>query len=239
MYLPTKMMTESAELRIEFVRDEDVSTSIDIIVRAFAAFPFEQALGNTDDEESRKAAQQRHLRAWNEHFEDTGIWPAIRCVHADSGTGKETTVACAEWYIYPKPIPRNDLRGPSYLLSGVWLPDEQREKIQRTFRPPLDLRAQWTAGRAHGLLIFMATDPAWRRRGAATMCVQWGIDKCKELGIPAYLEASKEGAPVYQRLGFEVLEGVHMELDGKSFDFPALMWWPPGTRDEDKRKLAG
>lgn len=83
----------------------------------------------------------------------------------------------------------------------------------------------------------MATDKDWRRKGAATACVQWGLDLCKELGILAYLEASEQGAPVYRRLGFETVDEVACEVDGEVARFPAMIWWPPGTKDEDKKPL--
>lgn len=229
---------ESSAFRIEPVREANIHTCVAIIVGAFSAFPTERRFGNTPDAEGIKAATQRHIRAWREHVEDTGLSPAICCIHRDSQTERGTIVACAEWFIYPKPHPRNDQRGASYLISGSWLPDEERTKLEQAFKSPLGIRAEWTAGRAYGLLMYMATDPAWRRKGAAALCVQWGIDRCRELGIPAYLEASKEGAPVYQRLGLEFVDEVHMELDGEKMDFPAMMWWPPGTKEEDKRKLA-
>ena len=69
------------------------------------------------------------------------------------------------------------------------------------------------------------------------MCVQWGIERCRELGIPAYLEASAEGRPVYEKLGFEVVEEVPVELDGNIEIERGMMWWPPGTEDKQKKPL--
>lgn len=87
------------------------------------------------------------------------------------------------------------------------------------------------------MLTYMATYKDWRRQGAATACVQWGVDLCKELNIPAYLEASEAGDPVYRRLGFEDVDEVHVQVDGSTTSFPTMMWWPLGTNAEDKRPL--
>lgn len=231
------MSVQQEDLRIEPVRDPDVSTCVGIITRAFSQFGIEQKLGNTADEAGRKAAGERHLRAWREHYDDTGAWPPVQCIHRDPQTGKDTAVACAEWFIYPRPELRDDQRGANYLISGTWLPEDEKMKLQRIFRSSLDTRAKCTAGRGYGLLMYMATDPQWRRNGAATLCVEWGVSRCKELGIPAYLEASKEGAPVYQRLGFEIVDDVHMEVDGDHVSFPAMMWYPPDTEARDKASL--
>lgn len=226
------------DFRVEPAKREDVQKCVDIITYAFSGFSVEQKLGNTGDEGGKKAAAQRHLRAWNEHLEDTGTWPPIRCVHRDPETGQEATIACAEWFLYPGPLPRDDQRGANYLLSATWLPDDESARLRQAFKPTLDLRTAWTKGRGYGLLTYMSTELEWRRKGAATACVQWGIDQCRELGIPAYLEASKEGAPVYEKLGFEIVDDASMELDGEKIMFPAMMWWPPGTKDGEKRKAS-
>lgn len=223
------MASDPSNFRIETVGEDDLQTYVYIINRAFSGFSIEQELGNTGDSEGKKATAQRHYRAWQEHREDTGLLPAVQCIHTDPDTGKETTVACAEWFLYPKPLPRNDERGASYLISGIWLPVEAKAKLQQAFKAPLDLRAKWTAGTGFGLLMYMATDPDWRRQGAATLCVNWGIERCHELGIPAYLEASKEGAPVYEKLGFEIVDDVRMEYEGEKMEYPAMMWRPSGT----------
>lgn len=77
----------------------------------------------------------------------------------------------------------------------------------------------------------MATDNAYQRLGAATKVVQWGLDRCRELGIPAYLQSSAAGVPVYERLGYEVVDEVH--LDGHPLK--VMIWWPRGTKEEEKR----
>lgn len=233
------MLSQQLGFRIEPAKKEHVRECVDIISKAFAEFSLERRLGNTADEEGKEATAERHLRAWNEHLEDTGTWQPIRCVHRDDKTGRETLVACAEWFIYPNADSTTKQRGASYLLSASWLPDDKGTELRKAFRPTLDLRAAWTKGKGYGLLVYMSTDPEWRRIGAATVCVQWGLDRCKDLGIPAYLEASKEGAVVYERLGFEIVDEATLELEGAKFTFPAMMWWPPGTRDDEKSRPAG
>ena len=56
-------------------------------------------------------------------------------------------------------------------------------------------------------LNFVATDPSYRRRGAATQLLQWGIERSKQEGVPIYLESTVEAGPLYEGLGF-VLKGV-------------------------------
>ena len=48
----------------------------------------------------------------------------------------------------------------------------------------------------------VGTHPDYQRRGAGSMLVQWGCDLADRDGVSAYVDASKEGAPLYQKHGF-------------------------------------
>lgn len=60
----------------------------------------------------------------------------------------------------------------------------------------------------HTVLTFLCTHPDYQRRGAGGGIVQWGIDQSERLGIPAYLEASIPGQPLYERLGFRPFDAL-------------------------------
>lgn len=49
----------------------------------------------------------------------------------------------------------------------------------------------------------LGTHPDYRRRGAASMLVAWGCEVADRDGVPAYVDASEDGLPLYQRFGFE------------------------------------
>lgn len=51
-------------------------------------------------------------------------------------------------------------------------------------------------------LHFIGTDPTYERRGAATLMLQWGVQRCKEERVPAYLESTIEAVPLYEKNGF-------------------------------------
>lgn len=48
----------------------------------------------------------------------------------------------------------------------------------------------------------LGTHPDYRKRGAGSMLVQWGCDLADREGAAAYLDASKAGAPLYEKFGF-------------------------------------
>jgi predicted N-acetyltransferase YhbS len=48
----------------------------------------------------------------------------------------------------------------------------------------------------------LGTHPDYRCRGAGSALVQWGCDVADREGAGAYVDASKAGAPLYERYGF-------------------------------------
>jgi predicted N-acetyltransferase YhbS len=53
------------------------------------------------------------------------------------------------------------------------------------------------------VLHMLVVDPAEHRRGAGSMLIKWGLDKADKSSLPAFLEASAMGRPLYVRWGFE------------------------------------
>ncbi|KAI4723092.1 hypothetical protein E4T48_00778 [Aureobasidium sp. EXF-10727] len=64
------------------------------------------------------------------------------------------------------------------------------------------------AGRKHALLKVLATLPAAQRKGAGAAGLIWGLQKADELGLPAYLEASGMGRPLYVKHGFNEVSTI-------------------------------
>jgi GNAT superfamily N-acetyltransferase len=62
-------------------------------------------------------------------------------------------------------------------------------------------------------LALLATHPDYRRRGAGTALTQWGIDQALAAGVDVGLEASPMGFPLYQHLGFILLEDLVVKPD--------------------------
>jgi len=227
----------ASPFRIEVAREDDIPGTMTWLIPAFEHIPSEALLGNVNTSEGRRAASQRHADAWRQHALESRLPCAIKCVHTDSSSGNDTIVGFAEWFIYDRPRSPERYRQPHYLLSGSWVPeaDGKQEKVKRWLQPVLDARVKWMGGRPCAVLMYMCVNEAWRRRGVSTLCVKWGLERCAELGIPAWLEASEEGEPVYEKLGFVQVERIYTDCDGDKAGFPAMIWWPPGTPEYERR----
>jgi GNAT superfamily N-acetyltransferase len=221
--------TMASNINIEIASEQDLPELISIISPAFQNVPAEVLMFGPPSPQNLENKAAQHLTAWRIHAQESSLPCAIKCVHTDPETGKKEIAGCAEWYTYDRErTPERYLASP-HLLGASWMENEaDRKEVLGFNQPMIDKHTQWMGGRPHALLRYMTVAPKYRRRGLATMCVQWGVDRCKELGIPAYLEASEEGAPVYEKLGFERVDVVECSHDGEVFAYPIMVWWPAG-----------
>jgi GNAT superfamily N-acetyltransferase len=65
---------------------------------------------------------------------------------------------------------------------------------------------------SHYYLTLLGTDPAHRGRGLGQRLLSANLERVDAAGAPAYLEASDELVPLYERFGFRVLK--RFALDG-------------------------
>ncbi|KAF2717253.1 hypothetical protein K431DRAFT_196001, partial [Polychaeton citri CBS 116435] len=68
------------------------------------------------------------------------------------------------------------------------------------------------------VLMAMVTRGSYRKQGAGSMLIDWGVNKAKQDRVPAYLEASSAGKPVYERCGFEQV-GETIPWDCRPYGF--------------------
>lgn len=65
------------------------------------------------------------------------------------------------------------------------------------------------------------------------MLVKWGTDLADQYGLPAYLEATAKGLPVYKRFGFVEKEILDVDLSRFGQEKPErcwLMWYDPKAK---------
>ncbi|EGR51399.1 uncharacterized protein TRIREDRAFT_104261 [Trichoderma reesei QM6a] len=218
-------MSSKPNIRVETAREEDMPRCMELVLDAFGPFPNFDLIGGPNTEENRKLNAERHLRGYREHLEKyPSVSPGIKCVYTDPQTREERIIGFAEWFVWDRERTEEEYMVENYILRMEWIEDEvKRKRCLDAMEPEIALRRKIMKGRPFALLCYMCVDPGYRRRGAATACVRWGMERCAELGIPGYLEASEEGMKTYKTLGWEVYEGG--EEVGKMM-FPPMVWWP-------------
>ncbi|KAL3705681.1 hypothetical protein TMatcc_009354 [Talaromyces marneffei ATCC 18224] len=83
-----------------------------------------------------------------------------------------------------------------------WHPSSPYERCEEFIDILEKERMRVMGDEKHYYLDTVGTHPNYQRRGAGSMLVQWGCDLADRDDVSAYVDASKEGAPVYQKHGF-------------------------------------
>lgn len=80
-------------------------------------------------------------------------------------------------------------------------------------------------------LAGLATHPDYQGNGLGAALVRWGLEQAEKDGLPVYLEATPAGAPLYKRLGFEVVEEHDLSrfiTDGTEYKVLSMLKRPGG-----------
>ncbi|KAM3534237.1 hypothetical protein MY4038_002477 [Beauveria bassiana] len=88
----------------------------------------------------------------------------------------------------------------------VWGPGSNPEACEQFFG---GMTREWNermGNKPHLYLKLLHTDPAYQRRGAASMLLQYFADEADKHGLESYLEASDEGRPLYEKFGYETVQ---------------------------------
>lgn len=59
----------------------------------------------------------------------------------------------------------------------------------------------------------LGTHPTYQGRGAGTKLLKWGLAKADHDGVEAYVSASPEGKPLYEKYGFVVVDSEEIFPD--------------------------
>ncbi|KAK1246094.1 hypothetical protein MKX07_005163 [Trichoderma sp. CBMAI-0711] len=130
----------------------------------------------------------------------------IKVVDVDlEAKGEESMIAFSQWFVY------SDGVKPS-LPKRSWGAGTNPEACDAFFA---EMDRRWWdrfEGKSHLYLKLLHTDPDHQRRGAGSLCLQWGTAEADRLGLVSYLEASEEGRPLYEKFGFKEVGRVVVDL---------------------------
>lgn len=147
----------------------------------------------------------------------------MKVVDTDSGT----VVGCSSWRFYTSERTPEQLEADFVVPPGI--PEENaevRKLLEDNFRTS---RRDIMGTRPYVLLGTLTTHPDYQRKGAGIMMLEWGLKEADRLGLPAYLEASPAGKPLYERYGFENVG--EMTMDVRPWGGEVHVNWVRGEQD--------
>ncbi|KAJ5925318.1 acetyltransferase [Penicillium verhagenii] len=108
--------------------------------------------------------------------------------------GRPRIAAYAKW-----DLSMPEERGRRY---PPWHEEMPGEMCEAFFLMEEENRRRVMGDRKHYYLDTVATHPDYQRRGCGSMLVKWGCDLADSERVSAYVDASKDGAPLYAKYGF-------------------------------------
>jgi ribosomal protein S18 acetylase RimI-like enzyme len=66
-------------------------------------------------------------------------------------------------------------------------------------------------------LEIVGTAPKFQRQGAGSKLLQYGCERANEQGVQAFLEASPDALPLYQKFGFRIAAEMHTLIKTEKF----------------------
>ncbi|KAF2170117.1 hypothetical protein M409DRAFT_19723 [Zasmidium cellare ATCC 36951] len=188
---------------------EDMEEITDLIYDSFSREETALFMGCPDRTTIPKY-RQRVLNAMESDKSD--VWIQVK----DAETGK--IAACSNWKIFVNGKP--DDKGDQAI---DWYEGEEREVSEKVARFMNENRWRVMTG-PFVYLHICCTSPEYRRMGAGSLMMQWGVDLADSLFLPGWIEASRDGTALYKAFGFYVaaevdvhgLPTAHMKRDARS-----------------------
>ncbi|CAM1505723.1 Fc.00g113600.m01.CDS01 [Cosmosporella sp. VM-42] len=131
---------------------------------------------------------------------------------------EDKAISFALWFFWETPR-----IGPS-TPPRTWGPGTNPEACKLFFGGMDKRRDEIMEGKPYVYLKLLHTDPKHQRRGAASMLLKWGLAEADRLGLPIFLEASRDGRPLYEKVGFDVVETI--KVDFSPWGGPSEGWGP-------------
>ncbi|KFH45718.1 Puromycin N-acetyltransferase-like protein [Hapsidospora chrysogenum ATCC 11550] len=125
-------------------------------------------------------------------------------VVAQDGDGGQI-LGWVRWVRKPVPSPPVTLTNDMYPSSG------NQDLARRFFQANVDATARIVKDRPHWFLSLIVVRREAQRRGVGAAMMRYGLDKADEEGWLAYCNGSAEGKPLYESLGFRVMEKSEFE----------------------------
>nr|OQO24009.1 hypothetical protein B0A51_09227 [Rachicladosporium sp. CCFEE 5018] len=113
-------------------------------------------------------------------------------------------VGTALWRIYEKPRTEEELDAEAKeAMDHEPASGADTKCMEAFFGSILKARRTHMKGDPFALLNILTTHPDHHRRGIGAMQLKHGLETVDRLGLPAWLEGSPKGTPLYERFGWQ------------------------------------
>ena len=123
-----------------------------------------------------------------------------------TSTATGEIVAWLKYHLY-EDLEREHLPYPKELPAGANVP-----LMEASFTTLKALREKMMAGKQYGYVLILVTVPEWHRRGVGRKLLRRYLDVADEKEWDSWIDASPAGMGLYQKLGWEQVGGVTIDL---------------------------
>ncbi|KAF4635646.1 hypothetical protein G7Y89_g2446 [Cudoniella acicularis] len=157
--------------------------------------------------EAMEDCKTRLLSSWRAN-------PLAHYIQILDGGNNNAVVGSAMWIICDSehnPFSKKSEEKPED--GVVWWPEgsDIRKFTNRAIEEATVLKVKRQT-RPHLWLGMCYTDPVYRRQGAATMLMEWGVKKADELDLECFLDSTPIGVPLYKNFGFLAIDDTSLDM---------------------------
>jgi len=122
----------------------------------------------------------------------------------------------AVWHFYP---PRSqDEIDNEMLMENFPLPDDANKEVgnrlihNSTRKRHEIVAAAIGAHQPYAYLAMVGTSPKYQHQGAASLLLNWGIERADDHGLASYVEGTSAGLRLYEKHGFKEVAQLQLDL---------------------------
>lgn len=123
-----------------------------------------------------------------------------------------------------------------------WLSGDERERAEKLISPLWDAREKLWLDQRYLYCHVIAVRPNYQRRGIGHMLMEFGIGVAQTADLPVYIESSRDGTRLYEKLGCRRLKDPsHQREDkgktdengvGNDTELALFVWVQDGREDK-------
>ncbi|CAI9637391.1 acyl-n-acyltransferase [Alternaria burnsii] len=204
----------------------DISAVYDVYFAAFkdnaltrALFPSATEKDLTDANSEFRQAHTAHV---TEYWKTSATQYTFKCI--DTETNKIVGMALCDVYITPSDWKKGEIG---------WLDGKERERAEALVKPLWDTREKLWLNERYIYCHVMAVHPDYQRKGIGELLFKRETTISQQTGLPMYIESSKEGVKLYERMGSRRLKEKLVKSNetngaGENEECPLYVWLPEG-----------